>query len=988
MLLCVAMPIFAARVEPETATQMARNYLAKSNRANVQIADLSKEIGLSNLYVFDAGEGYVILSADDRVQPVLGYSLSGHIKPDEMPENMRNWLKEYDNEIQFVIDNDLRATSEIIAQWNALKNGEPHRATVVVAPLLTTLWDQGDPYNIFCPTSNGTATYTGCVATAMAQIMRYWNWPIKGSGSHNYKPSGFSTQSVTFSNTTYDWANMIEVYDWTSTGIQDTAVATLMYHCGVSVDMAYSTSGSGAYSYNIPSAMKTYFSYNTAISYKTKAQNSSNWTTLLKTDLNAGRPVQYSGSGTGGGHAFVCDGYDSDNYFHFNWGWSGMYDGYFTVSNLNPGAGGSGSGSTGTYNSSQAAVFSIYPSYSITNAPTNLSATLAQDISHRDVSLSWTSTSGASSYQIFRNRKLIGTSTSTTYVDEGAPYGTNKYYVRGVNSSNGISPNSNEVEISIAFGTPMNFRASFDEAEELFTTSWDALDLATTYNLYCNGRRIGSNITSTTLTFSLSVYGDLNFYVKGADYLGDESDASNSVDLYQDFKGPLVSDLDAELDNNSATIHWTALSSSTGFISQLNGYGGSIWLSEPGNTGFYWAVRFPASQLSYYDGDALLGADTYIYEAGTYQVNAYQCTGDTPSGTPIATGSATYSSNAGWNTITFANPVVLDHTKDLWIVYYCSAATYLLLAELDNDNADLFSTDGSSWEHYSGCTWVVYAQISDGDYTYNLYRNGECIDSALTDTSYVDNNINDNAFYKYTVRTNYYGGESSDSNFSAFVLGTASTNDNDNIYIQRDDYLLLTANSCFTINGTLTNQRPYNLVIENGAQLIANDGVAATIQKNLSEGWNWWAPNLVADNLYEQFEATLDGKGSLLNSQDLGFARFESNQWEGTLDDVALGQMYKIWMDKECLTSLQGVTTSDVEITIVPGNNWIGCPTTRNVGLTELGITPVEGDIITSTTQSATFQNGQWTGELTTLQPGQGYVYFSNATASRKIVFP
>lgn len=978
MLLCVAMPIFAARVEPETATQMARNYLAKSNRANVQIADLSKEIGLSNLYVFDAGEGYVILAADDRVQPVLGYSLTGHIKPDEMPENMRNWLKEYDNEIQFVIDNDLRATSEIIAQWNALKNGEPHRATVVVEPLITTQWDQGEPYYNLCPTAtSGGTTYhavTGCVATAMAQIMRYWSWPIKGNSSHSYKPSGFSQQSVNFGNTTYDWANMTDTYDSNSTEAEQTAVATLMWHCGVSVDMAYGLDASGAQSASIVTALKNYFRYNTSVVMKYKSTyNDAGWQQLIKDELDALRPVQYSGNDGTTGHAFVCDGYDSDNYFHFNWGWSGWYDGYFTLNTLNPGTGGTGSGS-GNYNQGQSAIINAYPIYSVSSAPT-LTVTLTQDQSTRNANLSWTAVSGVSSYQVFRNRRLIATTTSRTYTDENAPYGNNKYFVRGVTSSNTISQPS--TEISVAFENPTNLEVTLDEG--VFTMSWTGTVLAHSYNLYCNGFNIGSE-ESTSLSFTLNAYGDLNFSVTAVDFNGDESLPSNVVTINQPYEGPVVGDLEATLSEGKSTITWTGLEPSELYsMSQLIGYTGSYYYGVGYSAGLYWAVRFPVSMLSFYAGSAIQSVYTYINEAGTYQVKVYQCNGDAPTGTPIASVTNTYS-EAGVQTIDLGGTYYLDMTKDLWIVFYASGVSYpMLFGLLDNEEGDYYSIDGNEWYHIGDYTWLIEAILTNGDYTYNLYRNGECIASALTGTSYVDNNINDNAFYKYTVRTNYYGGESSDSNFSAFVLGTASTNDNDNIYIQRDDYLLLTANSCFTINGTLTNQRPYNLVIENGAQLIANDGVAATIQKNLSEGWNWWAPNLVADNLYEQFKATLDGKGSLLNSQDLGFARFESNQWEGTLDDVALGQMYKIWMDKECLTSLQGVTTSDVEITIVPGNNWIGCPTTRNVGLTELGITPVEGDTITDQNGStATYNGSAWTGTLENLQPGHGYVYYSN----------
>lgn len=974
----------AEHVESARAQQAAKTFFNNNGVNANKLTDLSAEAGFTNLYIYNADKGFVVMAADDRVQPVLGYSLTGSFEPDAMPDNVRAWLQGYNDEIQFVVESNAKAAPETKQQWQDLENGvRGTKATVVVEPLIQTFWDQGDPYNQLCPTVSGTATYTGCVATAMAQVMKFWNWPIQGNGSKSYRWNN-QTLSVNFGNTTYDWANMTNTYDENSTETQQTAVATLMYHCGVSVSMSYGTDGSGAYSTDVASAMTSYFRYNSStISYKTKQSYSSSWLNLLKTDLNAGRPVYYSGSGTGGGHAFVCDGYDSDNYFHFNWGWSGMYDGYFLVSNLNPGTGGAGSGSSGTYNSSQAAIFGIQPTYSNISAPT-LNATLVQNVSQRDVNVSWNTVSGASKYQLFRNSVLIYEGSSTSYSDVTAPYGSNRYYVRCVNSSNGISQNSNVAEISISFPAPENFVATNDE--DLFGISWDASDLAVSYNVYCNDVLIGSGLTSTAYTFTLSVYGDLSLYVRGVDFNGELSEISDATTLYQEFKGPLV-DLTATLVGEKATITWDGLESGSYEIEQLNGYDGSIWISSLGTTGAYWAIRFPVSQMSFYAGMAMTSVETYIYEAGTYQVSIYQGTSnDAPAGSALATASGTYSSNAGWKTLTFSNPVFLDYTKDLWIVYYSSNVTQFLLADMENEYGDYYSLNGSTWNHATGCTWIIYAVVTDGDYTYNLYRNGECIMQNMTDTTYIDSGLGNNAAYKYTVRTNYFGRESADSNFYGFVLGTASTDEA--IEMERKDTLVLKQNSCFTVNAHLSNRRPGNLIIENGAQLIANDGVAVTIQKNLPASWNWWAPNVVADDLFAQLKTALGGDAVLINSQGSGFVCFENNQWNGTLTDVAPGQMYKIWMDSGRSITTIGTTTSGVEVTIAPGNNWLGCPTTRNVGLSELGIVPADGDTISSLTQSAIYQNGAWTGSLTHLQPGQGYVYHSNAEVDKTLVLP
>ena len=922
MILLAMLPALAIaeHVETARAQQAAKTFFNNNGVNATKLTDVSAEAGFANLYIYKADRGFVVMAADDRVQPILGYSLTGSFLQLDIPENVKCWLQGYSDEIQYIIDNRLSADPEATRQWNAYAKGEPlAKATVVVEPLLSTQWDQGDPYNQQCPTVNGSATYSGCVATSMAQIMKYWNWPIQGNNSHSYTWNGQSL-SANFGATTYDWANMTDTYDWNSTEAEETAVATLMYHCGVSVNMDYGTDGSGAYSTNIPSALTSYFRYNSSVSSHNKPSfNTNNFISSLKTELNNARPIQYSGSGTGGGHAFVCDGYDNSNYFHFNWGWSGMYDGYFQISNLNPGTGGSGSGSTGTYNWNQAAIYPIYPNYSISNAPSGLTATLVQDILTRNVNLSWSSLSGASSYQVFRNGRLIGTVSSTTYVDEAAPYGDNEYFIRGVTSSNGISPYSNKVSVSISFATPTNLRASLDE--RLFTVSWDATDLAVSYNLYCNDRIIGSGLTSTSFTFTLKVYGDLVFYVKGVDFLGDLSEASNNSEtLFQEFDGPLV-DLTATIEDNDVTLSWDALVSDTGYISQLGGYGGSIYGSSLSSNGAYWALRFPPSELSFYAGMAVLEVKSWFYEAGTYQVSIYQGTNnDAPAGSPLATTSRTLEAQAYWQTFTFDNPVLIDHTQDLWIVFNSSNVSMLLLANMENPLADYYSTNGTTWNHATGCTWIVYALISDGNYSYNLYRNGEAIASNMTTTSYTDHDL-DVGTYEYYVKTNYYGGESAASNTISFE--------------------------------------------------IANQVLA------LSAGWNWWAPMVAASNLLTQLQHT---PGIMLITSE-----------DGTqASSIVPGQMYRIQTSQTVNLNVRGIVAdlNALEITIAPSINWFGYPGKTAININAANITPADGDKIISQDEGfATYENGAWTGTLTTLEPGHGYVYVSAAQEAKTLKF-
>lgn len=215
----------------------------------------------------------------------------------------------------------------------------------------------------------------------MAQIMKYWNYPTQGNGTQTYTHETYGQQTANFGSTTYDWNNMLNTYSNSATQAQKNAVATLMYHCGVAVMMDYgvsSTGGSGAVTVGSSNgtaeyALKTYFLYkNTLNGCRRSDYTDQTWKNMLTTDLDASRPVIYTGRGEGGGHCFICDGYNNSDQFHFNWGWGGYCDGFYAINSLEPGTGGIGSGN-GTYNESQSAIFGIEPNaglFAIPNALT------------------------------------------------------------------------------------------------------------------------------------------------------------------------------------------------------------------------------------------------------------------------------------------------------------------------------------------------------------------------------------------------------------------------------------------------------------------------------------------------------------------------------------------------------------------------------------------------------------------------------------------
>jgi len=344
-------------LQQKSIISVDNNTSLKSARLNSLLTSAVTESESNEFYIFNIENkgGFIIISAEDCAFPVLGYGENGSFDPNNVPPNMQNWLDGYNQKIRYASDNNISATEEIKTQWENLLSGaniiSSTESAATVGPLIETTWDQSPYYNDLCPYDNvekGTAV-TGCVATAMAQVMKYWEYPVTGTGSHSYYDSTCGTLSADFASTTYNWNNMPNALSGSSSAAEVEAVATLMYHCGVSVEMDYGVSSSGAYviddggwwsDYCAENALKNYFGYKSTLQGLEKANYSnSDWVDLLKTELDESRPILYAGytSGTNSsGHAFVCDGYNSDDYFHFNWGWSGSYDGYFTLDALEP----------------------------------------------------------------------------------------------------------------------------------------------------------------------------------------------------------------------------------------------------------------------------------------------------------------------------------------------------------------------------------------------------------------------------------------------------------------------------------------------------------------------------------------------------------------------------------------------------------------------------------------------------------------------------
>ena len=339
--------------------------------------------GEACFYVFNAGTtGFVIVSADDRFRPIVGYSDEGTFDTENMSPELAFYLDkiiEARTSRNAVLFDNTEQEWQSVATTGKLLSRNGGRG---VDYICTTKWNQDSPYNLYAPEASsgpGGRCYAGCVATAMSQVMKRWDHPTQGSGSHSYYCYGYGMQSANFGATTYDWEHMPDRLGGASQE-EIEAVALFMYHCGVAVDMQFSPTGSGANSWDVPDAIERYFSYSSHATLRSRDQYQLiNWQNMLKESHDLGWPVYYSGFSDSGGHAFVCDGYNDDDLFHFNWGWGGSSDGWFVIDEID-------------YAGWAQAVFNYVPS-DVYNymplQPENLSVESSNDFDY-SATLSWT----------------------------------------------------------------------------------------------------------------------------------------------------------------------------------------------------------------------------------------------------------------------------------------------------------------------------------------------------------------------------------------------------------------------------------------------------------------------------------------------------------------------------------------------------------------------------------------------------------------------
>lgn len=369
ILLLMAGTLAAAPVDARKSELLAGNFLASmphifSSEYSIAVTEEVEENGVTLFRIHRLSpRGFIVMAASNSVRPVLAFSADGEYSGNDLP-GWSQFLKKWKYEVAAARSGT--PSAEITALWQNLEDGNyalsNTKSLRSVSPVLTTKWNQDYPYNAACPADAegpGGRTYAGCVATAMGQLMFYHRWPESGVGSYAYDHPDYGTISADFSAATYHWDGMPN-----RVTTENPDVAILLHHLGVSVDMDYGPNGSGMWNHSAARSLRNYFKYVPETRYVFRDSTTLNWDSLVVTNLNDGKPLYYAGwedTTFTMGHAFVCDGYETNDYYHFNWGWGGSYDGYFYTGQLNPGG--------ANFNLCQELIVDMYPDTSLYTYP-------------------------------------------------------------------------------------------------------------------------------------------------------------------------------------------------------------------------------------------------------------------------------------------------------------------------------------------------------------------------------------------------------------------------------------------------------------------------------------------------------------------------------------------------------------------------------------------------------------------------------------------
>ena len=553
VLLAVVMMASAYAFGGEVSKQRAKALGAKFVEANFKnVTDLEwaytavTESGRPSFHVFNGtAGGFIIISACDLTSPILGYAETGRFDAENIPDGLSYFLDGYGQSVDYAEERLQKPEFVIAQEWSNLErfgktNTEKHGT---VQPLVSTRWHQNCYYNASCPKDDDgpcERAYVGCVATAMGQVMKYWSYPAQGTGTHSYTCPPYGELYVDFSQAVYHWDEMPDALT-----APHPALALLLYHCGVSVNMMYSAYASGAFLQDVSPALSTYFSYAPSQCLMREDYSHDEWVAMMREALDSEVPILYAGQNDEGGHAFVCDGYDANGLFHFNWCWGGQYDGYFSIDNLQVGI--------QNWNTYQKMVANArpLPVYNETpKAPNDFAVEPLSDVSYSgnvhwvnpNKTLSNSNLTHIDQIVVKRNGVVVYSHDNATpgasmqFTDEVPYYGLYDYQVYAVNNGiHGLIASQNHV----VYGPSCTWTI---EAGTTAPSGWQGAAI----QVMNNASQVFESITATASTATLQIevpLGRVSFvWVKGTSTVNDVSftikDAENQV-VYS-YSGPTV----------------------------------------------------------------------------------------------------------------------------------------------------------------------------------------------------------------------------------------------------------------------------------------------------------------------------------------------------------------------------------------------------------------------------------------------------------------
>ncbi|MBQ3983237.1 MAG: C10 family peptidase [Bacteroidales bacterium] len=780
LVLLLLMPAFlqAKPVNPHKAHLVADHFFKAIGQKQRALQDITSRTPYTQFYIFAApqGEGFVLVAADDCVVPILGYSTKGTFATEAMPAHVKGWLNDYEKQILFYRNHTSSPTpiqanpkeDPIAQQWALLLSDNPSipPLNTAIAPLLSTTWGQDPYYNIYCPynASTGENSPTGCVATAIAQVMKFWGHPTTGYGSHSYTPSSYPTQSANFGTTTYNWSLMPDALTSSSTTAEINEVATLMHHLGVALEMQYDVDVSNAYVYyqgdhtqaSADNVLRNYFKYKPSLhQINIEDYTPASWSATLTSELAAGRPIIYSGSDPTGGHCFVCDGCDNSGLFHINWGWRGYCDGYYAIGHLNPTSGGTGGNSTYTFNLYNVAVIGIEPNNSFGSTTTvtvssnntaygtaagggTFSGTNTQTVSLTATAAAGCRFTGWSDGYQFNPRSFYANGGNYSFVANFQPLSGDtlgycqNYYIFGLRNTSGVTKWGIKLPASVLTPnhdlTHISFYAvaAGNHTLTIYTGTSSPSTTAHTQTVYIPDSAVGSWHT-IPLSSPVAIDGSRSVWIAFS-YTGSSSIYPAAMSYYSGNRDGILWG-----SNLSPLTTWDYSFMIRGIFTDNtpppplgdtvsycddNPYVTSIGASGSGN--IHWGIRLPSSMHQH--RNYLTDVMVYVVEGVPHTLNIYQGN-TTSSATLVASQSVNFSSSNvnSWHTIPIPNGVALNPNQPLWITFNATANLYpaATCAFNGDSNSSLISLNGSDWSSLATATgnslngsWMIRAILS------------------------------------------------------------------------------------------------------------------------------------------------------------------------------------------------------------------------------------------------------------------------------------